>query len=150
MSEAAVWIEPTGEKDTGVCACCGRSSKIVWGFAYSGRDCLAAYQCHWTVGHVADVGANFDMIIGAWGEAATAKTREAVCLAYWVAETGPSFMVIDATTRPIAESELVGRALTREQVIGTPLAQRAFAIADAVLAHDQRVSEILCGWRVET
>ena len=54
--------------------------------------CLAAYFVHWTLGHVPDQGANMDMIIGSWGEGATAKKRIAVSLAYRLTETGPSLM----------------------------------------------------------
>jgi hypothetical protein len=39
-------------------------------------------------------------------------------------------MVINASTRPASRSPLVGRA-SREKVVGTPLPQDAFAIADA-------------------
>jgi hypothetical protein len=90
-----------------------------------------------------------DMIIGPWGEGATAEKRIAISLAYRLTETGPSLMVIDARARPIARSPLVGVALERDKVIGTATAGSAFAIADAVLAGDQRVAELLGGWQVQ-
>lgn len=148
MNLAAITIEPTGEKDTGACSCCGRSSRRVWGFAYKDEACLAAYFVHWTLGHVPDQGANLDMIIGPWGEDTTPENRCAVGLAYRLTETGPSFMVIDASARPVAQSRLVGKSLYRNEVIGSPTAETAFAIADAVLAHDQRVAELLGGWQI--
>lgn len=148
MNQTAIKIEPDGRNDTGTCACCGRSSRTVWGYAYEGDACVASYFVHWTIGHVSDHGANFDMIIGPWGEGAASENRNAVSLAYRLAETGPSFMVIDARTRPIARSPLVGNALDRNQVLGTPTANRAFDIADAVLAYDERISEILGGWQI--
>jgi len=150
MREIAITIEPDGEKDTGVCDCCGRSSRRVWGFAYEGDACVAAYFVHWTVGHVHEVGAKFDLIIGPWGDGAVAANRSAVGLDYRLLETGPAFMVIDAGVRPIADSELVGQALGRDQVLGTPIAERAFGVADAVLAHDQRIAELLGGWEISS
>ena len=51
-------------------------------------------------------------------------------------------MVIDATERPIAAGDLVGRALRREEVIDTPLAKQAFDIIDAIWLQDQRIEEI--------
>jgi hypothetical protein len=60
-----------------------------------------------------------------------------------VDETGPSFMVIDAADRPAAASDLVGRALAREEVIGRPIAKQAFSIVDAILQQDARVAELL-------
>jgi hypothetical protein len=150
MDLAVITIEPTGERDTGTCFCCGRSSRRVWGFAYEGEACLAAYFVHWTLGHVPDQGANFDMMIGPWGETASAENRIAVSLAYRIYETGPSFMVINARARAVAQSPLIGVALDRDQVLGTPTAERAFAIVDAILARDQRIAELLGGWQIQT
>jgi len=149
MSQAAITIEPTGENDTGTCPCCGRSSRCVWGFAYEDETCLAAYFVHWTLGHVPEQGANFDMIIGPWGEDAIAPNRSAVGLAYQLTDAGPSLMVIDASARPVAESPLVGRALNRNEVVGTSTAKSAFAVADAILAHDQRIAELLGAWQIQ-
>jgi hypothetical protein len=92
---------------------------------------------------VADHGANFDLIIGQWGDRATGRDRSLVSLAYRLFEGGPQFMVIDGHDRPSAKSELVGRVLRRAEVIGQPIAQVAFAAVDAILAQDSRVSELL-------
>ena len=140
---AGITIEPTGSNDTGICDCCGRSSRCVWGLAHADGRCLAAYYVHWTLGHVIDRGANIDLIIGEWGKATTSESRSALALAYRLIDTGPSMMVIDADTRPASDRRLVGRALRRDEVIGTDAARDAFAIADAILAQDKRVAELL-------
>jgi hypothetical protein len=54
-------------------------------------------------------------------------------------------MVIDANTRSFSSSSLVGQALRRDEVIGTAYAQQAFAIADAILAQDERIAEFAGG-----
>jgi hypothetical protein len=143
-----ITIETAGSKDTGTCDCCGRGSRRVWGYAYADGRGLAAYFVHWTLGHVPDRGANIDLILGEWGEAAPPESRRALALAYRLTDTGPAMMVIDADMRPFSSSPLAGRALRREEVIGTSAAQDAFAVADAVLAQDQRVSEILGRWQI--
>jgi hypothetical protein len=148
MMKAALRIEQTGAADVGPCDCCGRNSRRVWGLAHDDRCCLAAYFVHWTVGHAADRGVNIDLIMGKWGEGAGAEKRSAVALAYRMLETGPTLMVIDASERPMAESNLVGHVLSREQVIGTPIAEEVFAVADAILAQDDRIAEVLGGWTV--
>jgi hypothetical protein len=148
MMAAEVKIEPTGLNDTGVCDCCARSSRCVWGLAHVRDRCVAVYYVHWTLGHVPDQGANIDLIVGKWGEGATPEHRNALALAYRLIDSGPSIMVIDASGRPASESSLVGKALRRDEVTGTAHAQDAFAIADAVLAQDPRVAELLGGWRV--
>jgi hypothetical protein len=56
----------------------------------------------------------------------------------------PDIMVIDAKDRPVArKSELVGRALDRDEVIGTPLAQDVFAFIDEVFLQDPRAPDML-------
>jgi hypothetical protein len=136
-------VEPTGEKDHGPCECCGNNSRRVWGFVHTPDATLAAYFVHWTVGRVTDHGANFDLIVGRWGEEATAADRALVALKYRLLENGPAFMVIDAQGRPAADTNLVGRVLRRDEVVGQPVAKQAFAVVDAVLAEDARVAELL-------
>jgi hypothetical protein len=145
---SGITIEATGSKETEVCDCCGRSSRCVWGLANTNDRCLAAYFVHWTLRHVADRGANIDLIVGEWGDAATPERRTALALAYRLLDAGPSMMLIDASTRPVSRSSLAARALSREEAIGTSLAQHAFAIADAILAQDERVSELLGGCKI--
>lgn len=53
-----------------------------------------------------------------------------------------SFMVNDAQNRPIAENELVGEALKREDVIGQPLSKTIFSIIDAIFIKNERIREI--------
>lgn len=146
MANSSISIEPKGSHDTGICACCGRSSRRVWGFAHAQDRPVAVYYVHWTLGHVPENGANIDLIFGEWGDEAPVESRYAVALAYRLLDSGPTFMVIDAETRPVADPSFVGRALRRDDVIGTTTADKVFAIADAVLAQDERIAEILGGW----
>ena len=80
-----------------------------------------------------------DLIVGKWGDGATSDDRVAVSLIHFENDAGPGVMVIDANERPIASSGLVGRALRREEVIGTNLASETFGIFDAVLLNDPRL-----------
>jgi hypothetical protein len=140
MSEAAIGysVEPLDES-SGHCDCCGNASRSIWGLVHRGDRTVAAYWLHWTVGHLNEPGANLDMIIGAWGEDATAQDRVATSLLYREPEhSPPAFMVIDAGDRPIADSELIRTALRRDEVIGTPMAEQIFALVDAVWEQDRR------------
>jgi hypothetical protein len=141
-------IEPTGSNDYGPCECCGNMSRCVWGFVHAPQGSLAAYSVHWTLTRVPDHGANFDLVIGKWGEGATPADRVVVSLAYRLGETGPSFMVIDPTDRPVASGGLADRALLRADVVGKPIAREAFAIVDAILAQDARVAELMGPWQL--
>jgi len=135
-------IEP-GESHDSICDCCGQQSRTVSGFVYRGDEAAAAYFVQWTVGGVDSHGGHFDLTIGKWGDGAKVSDRSAVALEFRRTEHGPSFMVIDAPGRPAGRSSLVGSALARAAVIGTPLAKVAFDIVDAVWIQDSRIREIV-------
>ena len=135
-------IEPSGSKDFGPCNCCGGLSRTVWGYAHGPAAAVAVYYVQWTLGQVERHGAHFDLIIGKWNGADRSE-RRSVSLEFRRTDQGPSFMVIDSTTRPVASNTLVGQSLSREEVIGTPLAQIAFEIVDAIWLGDGRISEIV-------
>ena len=112
----------------------------MWGFVHSCDSTVAAYWLHWTIGHLDTDGANLDLVIGSWGDDSTSKDRFAASLVYREpADSPPAFMVIDATERQIANSDLVQSALQREEVIGTPIADQVFALVDAIWLQDSRI-----------
>ena len=147
---AGISIERTGSKDTGACDCCGRSSRSVWGLASIGTRGVAAYYVHWTLGHIPDRGANIDLIVGGWGDGTIPADRCAIALSYRLLDTGPGMMIIDAGSRSFSRSSLIGKVLARDEVIGTPIAKQVFNIADAILAQDDRIAELLGSWKIET
>ena len=134
-------VEPSGESG-GFCDCCGNRTRTVWGYAREeGGDTLASYFLQWTVGKfIEDHPANFDLIYGAWGEGTTRSDRRAISLVHFISEGVPGVSIIDAHDRPIATSELVGSAMSREELVGTPLAQQVFGIFDAVVSQDNRLN----------
>jgi hypothetical protein len=142
MTSDDLTIEPTGAKELEPCPCCGNTTRRVWGFAHRGARTEAAYFVEWISGAVRRHGATFDLIVGQWGDGATAADRIAVTVAFRQTVRGPEFMVIDSGHRPHAESELVGRALDRRDVLETPVATCAFAIVDAIWLQDDRIREL--------
>lgn len=134
-------IAPENQRRFGPCSCCGEMTWRVWGFAYRDGEALAAYFVEWTPGH-ANKEAIFDLIIGRWGEQAAAADRKAVSLGFRHLETGPAFMIQNATIRPVASNPLVSGGLDRDEVLGTTLAAQAFAVCDLVYLGDVRVAEL--------
>ncbi len=57
-------------------------------------------------------------------------------------------MVVDAGGRSADDRGIVRQALSRAEVLGQPVAREAFAVVDAVLAHDGRIAELLGGYRI--
>ena len=141
-------IEPTGANDFNSCPCCGRNSRKVWGFVWQGEAAVACFFVHWTLGHIEEFGANFDFIVGKWGDGTSSSDRSAISLEYRLLESGPTFRVIDATERPVAESELTGHVLLRSDVIGKPISNELFAYCDTIMAQDVRITEVLGGWTI--
>jgi hypothetical protein len=141
LRELTLEIDPVNQSTFGPCECCGQMTSRVWGYVYRFDEAIAAYYVEWTPGHGASQ-ANFDILIGEWGEAASSSDRSAVCLEFRKLESGPAFMVIDAKTRSVAANSLVSSALDRDDVIGTALAPRIFAICDLIFLEDPRISEL--------
>jgi hypothetical protein len=137
----AIEYETTNEREFGPCPDCGQMTRRVWGWVYREDTAIAAYFVEWTPLH-AERDAVFDLIVGTWGEAAGPESRSAVSVAYKVLETGPSFMVQDATERKIGSNTLVSHALGRSEVIGQPIAQEVFSVCDAIYLGDPRISEL--------
>ena len=138
-NEGVLTIETSGENSFGPCDCCGQMTQRVWGFVYEGDAALAAYFVEWTPGHEAS-SATFDLIIGAWGDGTNRVGRKAVSLEIRKLESGPAFMVVDAKTRPTANSALISEALSRESVLGTPVANEVYRVCDAVYLGEPRLA----------
>ena len=140
MSKAAghrFEVEVMGESG-GHCDCCGNESRCVWGMVHQDESTQAVYWMHWTVGHLSEPGANLDLILGSWGDDASADDRVLVSLLHREQPNGrPALMVIDAAGR-LAKRELAGRALARSDVVDTPLAPQVFALVDAIYEQDTR------------
>jgi hypothetical protein len=135
-------IEQESVNDYGPCECCGSMSRRVAGLVHRAGEPYAAYQVHWTLGQVEKQGATFYIILGYWGEGTLAADRFAVALRYRSDSEATGFMVVDAGETCIASHPLVGRALRREDVIDTPLAQEVFDLIDLIWLHDDRIVEV--------
>jgi hypothetical protein len=119
------------ETSGGICDCCGTTTKRVWGSINAINKQIGAYFVSWTESKP-DHGAAFDLILGEWGENTTSEERFSVALDFRLADGTPQFMVINAADRDVSKSHLVGTALKRSDVIGTPLAPQVFAVIDAI------------------
>jgi hypothetical protein len=131
-------ILPEGQARFGPCHCCGRYTERVWGFLERSEETLAAYYVEWTPGHE-DKAANFDLIVGRWGEGAEASHRRSVALEFRQLENGPAFKVIDAATRSYAASTLTGSAMSRDEVLEGDMRELVFALVDTVYLDDPRI-----------
>src|SRR4029453_16027485 len=125
LGDATLEIEPASMRNSGRCACCGKSRRTVWGYVYRDGGPRACYFVEWTLGR-RDCSARFDVVVGDWSDGTTEDDRKVVSLEYRLLDTGPSFAVVDAAGRPAAE---VGRATRGTDVAGTALAEEVVSIS---------------------
>jgi hypothetical protein len=139
-SAATLHIVPGAFRVTGTCDCCGKTSNLASGFVHDeAGSAQAAYFVHWTTDHP-DHGANFDLIIGRWGEDVEPLERTGVSLKFLPKK---GFMVIDAQGRPfVKDQKLFSRGLARTDVVCTPLAAWVFSLVDAVWLGEDRIDEM--------
>jgi hypothetical protein len=134
------WVSNFWNESSGTCDCCGHTTRTIWGDLSNKDGPAAVYFVQWTVGRP-DHLPNVDLIVGRWGDGTSASDRYAVSLLYKQGTDG-GFMVIDAAGRKAAESKLCGKAMRRDDVIGTPVATEAFALLDALWLTEPRISEL--------
>lgn len=134
-------VEPGGERVSGPCSCCGQPTKVVSGFVYRDGAAHAAYLVRWTPGRPQE-GADFDLVVGPWGDGTGPADRAVVALRFDRGAAGPGFRVVDASG---GKEAVAARALRRNEVIGTPSAADAFAVVDALCLNDPRLAELTAG-----
>ncbi len=135
-------VEPAGENPSTVCDCCGKQTKTVWGYIHKEDHPIAAYFVQWTT-TAPTHNPNFDFLIGSWGNDAAESDRVLVSFSYRPARGGGSFMAIDGSQRPAAQSPLCRRPLSRQEVIGnSELMELSTGIIDAIWLGDSRLKEV--------
>jgi len=123
------------------CPCCGRLSRTIWGeIHHDNGGAVAIYYCRWTVG---DLGhdAGIDLVMGEWGDGTAPEDRFLLSMLF--RREANSFMVVDAAPRLEKLRTLAALAVSRDQVIGYPVASYAFMIVDVIWADDPRVADLL-------
>jgi hypothetical protein len=136
-------VEPSKSNDFGPCDCCGAMSRTVWGYLYEDDEARAVYYVQWTLGQVARHGANVDLLMGSWGDAATPEQRVAVSLVYRVGPHGPEFASIDPDRREHAKTGLAAHLIPGRHVLGNRVGADAYAFMHAIFGQDPRVAELV-------
>lgn len=129
------------KESSGTCACCGRSSKTIWGDLSVAEATVAVYFVQWTLG-APEHPPNIDLVIGPWGEGTSADDRVLVSLLFHPSSAGGSFMVVDGEGRRADDRSICKRAMKRVEVVGTALADEAFALVDSLWLSEPRIGEV--------
>jgi hypothetical protein len=137
-------IEPTRHARHGPCAHCGGDTQTMLGRANAADGHVrASYMIRWTAGRPRD-GAVWLVSVGR-PDLDPSDARLSVGIRMRPVWGRPQFMVVDVAETPWkdVDSPSLAANCTRTQVIGTPLATRAFDVVDVVLAQDPRVIRFL-------
>jgi hypothetical protein len=134
---AHFWDESAGQ-----CDCCGHESRTIWGELSDSSGTKALYFVQWTTDRPAHF-PNIDLVLGPWGKGSSPGDRVLVSLVYKPRPGGGSFTVTSGAGRRADSRGICGRALERAEVIGTPLAQEAFALVDALWLTEPRIGAML-------
>ena len=135
-----------GESDEGLCECCGKTTKTIWGFISRNKLCRAVYYVSWTEGHQ-ERGATFLISLGDW-EGEESADRQSFALRLKMMPTGAAFMMVDAAKTQwakdgAAQNDILGVMLDRAAALVSPLKADVFAIADLILDQDKRFKPFL-------
>ena len=134
--KATPWKENVTE-----CACCGKRSRTFWGDLSDANGPRAVYYVHHTMKVLDDAHAPLiDIVVGPWGESAKAQDRILATIACHPG--GAGVMVVDAAGRPLDTRDVCGRALARQESVGTPFANELFAYVDTIMLQDTRMHEV--------
>lgn len=123
------------------CAHCGEKSVTVWGSISKHGAAFAVYYANLMTGH-SEASARLTISFGGWGE----KTSEPRT---WVfIEARPTIESYEMMVRAPEESlyfgkELLGRGLSREEVLASELREEFFAVADYIAFNDPAVKSYL-------
>lgn len=132
-------IEPRESEDCDPCPCCGEITRVVTGVVRCDHEQFAMYAVRWMLGHVAEHGARFELILNAWRADSGRVECCAVSLLYRLIDDRPGFMVVDAMD---CETTHDLRPLRRADVIGDPLAEDVFLVCDVIIGQDERIAEL--------
>lgn len=136
-----------------LCECCGNTTQILGHFIFdAGGDGWTQHAVTfsvWTIARPQDR-ASIELLLGPFPsdeEESVGPERLRISLLEQMDDEGQtSWMVVDAKTVPVDGKDPRPRArnLSRDEVIGTPLAAQAFRIIDALWETDSRFRHKWC------
>lgn len=135
-------IEPGEMWESGPCSDCESSTRSIWGYVYKENNAYAVYYARWTENHL-ERGIEILLSIGQWGEGTSGEMRNRVGVKCQIDSAVPAFMIVDASTMPWNDEKVLGKALTREDVLTNSIKDEAFHILDHLVFDDQRLKDFI-------
>jgi hypothetical protein len=117
------------------CTCCGAVTTRLTRFVHRYGNAYAVYYVAFSDNH-SDRIASAIVSLGERGERSTPQDRDAFALYLWSDAEQNNVQVIDAGDSLWADSELLGRMLSRSEALNHPRIKEVFAITDQMFVHD--------------
>jgi hypothetical protein len=135
-------IELVGQADFPACPCCNKAARRVWGNLID-ENGTTAYVVQWAPGTNGSHSAHIGLVFGDWGEGSGAAGRSHLAVEARQNRGAVDLRVINASQSVIDAAPLAAKALTRAEVMGTPLKDRAFFYCEQIRVQDARVGGFL-------
>lgn len=125
-----------------VCHCCGRESNVGHGFVYKDGDAYAVYYAGWASGHL-DKKVSFAIAIGEWDDNSTPTDRTCFGLEAYEGEEEILFRVIEPEESPWADTDLLGKMISRKYALDHLLLKEVFVIAEHLVRNHNAIRQYL-------
>lgn len=135
-------VEVGENHSSSVCHCCGHESNIGHGFVYKNGDAYAVYYAGWSKDH-SDKKVSFAIAVGEWEDNSTINDRTCLGIEVYVDERGILYSAIDPDQSPWANTELLGKMISRKDALHFPFLQEIFGIAECVVRNHDAIREYL-------
>jgi hypothetical protein len=135
MRETTVWTETDGTETSAICSDCGRLTFDGAGILTSEEGDLADYFYSWTEGHER----RFMLAISPCARDGSPIGAVAVVAAN-VDEENVVYTVLEPSESPWDGNIVLGPILGRQQILVDNLIPEIFALVDAIVANERRLS----------
>jgi len=144
---ASYGIEFNDKVKTFRCPHCGEESMTVWGWVSKENAAHAAYFANLMTGHQ-EASARLTISIGGWGKEDNLARRNWVFIEARPIAGSYEMMVREPEESLYSGKQILGKALSRSEALGSPLVQEFFAVADHIAHFDPAVKSYLSGEQV--
>lgn len=135
-------VEIGENAEPSTCYCCGQESEIGHGFVYRDGDARAVYYAGWAANHL-DKKITIALAIGEWGDDSSTGDRTCFGLEAYEGDKDILFSVIDAENSPWADTDLLGKMLSRKEALKHTLLEEVFIIAEYIVRNHKAINKYL-------
>jgi hypothetical protein len=135
-------IEYEPPRDQGPCPCCGGRTVSLTRFVYKSGNAHAVYLATYSDNHPQKL-VSIAAGIGGWGYGSTPDDRVTFSMELKRSTEGFAVSVINSTDSPWPAASFLGRPMTRDEALASPLIREAFHLADHIVLEDEPIKSYL-------